>query len=97
MEKPSKKETPVNLKMEKKYSTQFMIRERLFEIFLRWTGSTTVHGIPNIFSSKNVVLRFLWVIVFFVTLAFCIYFVVKGFSDYFLYELASKVSFFLLT
>jgi hypothetical protein len=91
MKTVGKMDTSDKIKTSKKFSTRIMMQERLFEIFLRWTDSTTVHGIPNIFSSKSVILRFLWVIVFLVSFSLCIYFVVKGFSDYFLYELASKV------
>ena len=62
-----------------------------FDIFRKWTESTTIHGFPNIFQTKSITIRIMWIICFLASNAFCCYIISTNIMNYFKYEVVTAI------
>ena len=48
--------------------------------------STSAHGLPHVFGEKAIPIKILWLLAFFGSLSFCLYYVILSFIQYFTYQ-----------
>lgn len=66
-------------------------RKQIKEKFIGWSQSSTSHGYPNIFRTKNLIVQIMWSIFFLVGLCVSIYFVTRSISEYFDYTVTTRI------
>lgn len=79
--------TSENLKVQEKSILKFKIKQK----FIEWSQSSTSHGYPNIFRTKNIVVKIMWLIFFLAGIGVGIYMVVRGVNQYFEYEVTTQI------
>ena len=53
--------------------------------------SSTIHGIPPILNSKNLIIRLVWIVSFFGSSCACFWFILSNLNEYFKHEVVSKI------
>ena len=71
----------------KKESLIERVHSSTLEIFL----SSSIHGLPQIFRTKRLFFKIMWILVVAATSSACAYFVPKTIFDYFNYETITKI------
>ena len=61
------------------------------DVFLKTAENFTGHGISNLFAAKTKLARFAWLIVILGFAAFCNFYIVNSFTDFFSYEVLSSI------
>ena len=56
--------------------------EKVKDIFIKWSESLTLHAIPNIFRTKHLVIRVLWILAFTISTITCAYMVSDSINNY---------------
>ena len=56
--------------------------EKVMDIFIKWSESLTLHAIPNIFRTKHLVIRVLWIFAFTISTFTCAYMVSGSINNY---------------
>ncbi|RNA32454.1 acid-sensing ion channel 1-like [Brachionus plicatilis] len=64
---------------------------KIFNIFLNWTESITIHGFPNIFRTKLKLVRFMWIIFFLISIGFCFYIISLNIISYLNFDVITKI------
>ncbi|RMZ92818.1 acid-sensing ion channel 1 [Brachionus plicatilis] len=64
---------------------------KTFVIFKKWTDSFTMHGFPNIFRTKYITVRMMWIILFLFSNGFCFYIITKNIMNFFKYEVVTTI------
>ena len=54
--------------------------------------SSTIHGIPSILNSKNLIIRLIWIISFLGSSCGCVWFILSNLNEYFKHEVVSKIN-----
>jgi hypothetical protein len=67
------------------------VRRRAVEAFVDWSKSTSFHGYPNIFRTKRITLKLMWIICFTISNAFCSYMIVKSMLEYLEYGVNTQI------
>lgn len=70
---------------------QTNVKKLVKEKFVQWSESSTSHGYPNIFKSKNLAVKIMWGLFFVSFTGIGTYMVVRGIFDYFKYEVTSTI------
>ncbi|CAF0900901.1 unnamed protein product [Brachionus calyciflorus] len=63
----------------------------LKETFVDFCSNSTAHALPSVFRSENVIVKIIWMILFFVGVGGCIYYVYDSLHKFFQYEVAVDV------
>lgn len=58
------------------------VKDKVKEKFVEWSQSSTSHGYPNIFRTKNIIVKIMWLIFFLAGLGVGIYMVIRGVREY---------------
>ena len=64
--------------------------DEIKELFVDEIQNTTAHGLGNIFRTKNIFIRVMWLVYWLAALGGTTYLMYTGISDYFKYEVNSK-------
>ncbi|CAF0860551.1 unnamed protein product [Brachionus calyciflorus] len=67
------------------------MKSNLKALFLEWVDPLTMHGFPNIFRTKNLSIKILWIIAFIVSNGFCFYFIAKSLLEYLQFNVVTKI------
>jgi Amiloride-sensitive sodium channel len=59
--------------------------------FVRWAKSSSSHGIPHIFSTKNRAVRTMWVMFFLASFSYCVYTIITSIVEYSQYKTAVSI------
>jgi Amiloride-sensitive sodium channel len=59
---------------------------------VRWGKSSSSHGIPNIFSTKNRAVRMMWVTFFIGSFSYCVYTIITSIVEYSQYKTTVSIS-----
>ncbi|RNA24440.1 amiloride-sensitive sodium channel subunit gamma-like isoform X4, partial [Brachionus plicatilis] len=60
-------------------------------MFREWTESMTMHGFPNIFRTKYISIRIMWIIFFFTSNGCCFFIISRILVDYFKYDVVTTI------
>lgn len=66
-------------------------KSRLKRKFIEWSQSSTSHGYPNIFRTKNLILRTMWFLFFLTGLSVAIYMVSRSILEYLNFDVTTKI------
>ena len=66
-------------------------KKKIKEKFIGWSQSSTSHGYPNIFRTKNLIVQIMWTIFFLVGLSVSIYFVVSSINEYLNFSVTTRI------
>jgi hypothetical protein len=67
------------------------VKDRVKRKFVEWSLSSTSHGYPNIFRTKNNFLRVMWAVVFVGGLITSIFFVMESIEGYLKFEVTTNI------
>ncbi len=59
--------------------------------FLVWVDPVTIHGLPNIFRSKNIIPKIIWIVSTVAATVLCAYILAQSIIDYLSYEVVTKI------
>jgi hypothetical protein len=77
--------------LKKENEEQFETETTLKQIFLEWAESSTSHGFPNIFRTKIIAIKIMWLIFLIVSSGLCGYMVMKSILDYLSFDVITKI------
>ncbi|RNA35822.1 acid-sensing ion channel 2 [Brachionus plicatilis] len=64
---------------------------KVFDIFREWIETMTMHGFPNIFRTKYLTVRIIWIISFLASNGFCFYIITINTINFFKYEVVTTI------
>lgn len=67
------------------------IKNKIKQKFVAWSQSSTSHGYPNIFRTKNMIVKMMWLIFFLAGLGVGIYMVIRGIRDYLEWNVSTTI------
>ena len=73
---------------EKETNASSQVKEALKESI----QGSTFHGVPNIYRSKNLILKLFWIVCFLGSTAFCSYSIAKSILDFIEYRVVTHIS-----
>ncbi len=79
-------------KMSLNENTYKSLNEKFKDRCLAWCENTTSHGISHWAGSENVIIRIMWIMFFFCSTGFCLYFIIQSTSEYFKYETTVSIT-----
>jgi hypothetical protein len=65
--------------------------ENYKEKFLVWVEPATIHGLPNIFREKSILVRVIWIIATMAATGLCVYMLTQSIIDYLRFEVVTKI------
>ena len=75
----------------KNYNSYITKRFKMFKKISQTLESSTIHAIPNIIRSDNLLIKFVWLICFICSSCICAWFILNTINTYFKYEVVSKI------
>ena len=60
--------------------------KKIKDIVIPIVDSSTIHGLPNIFRSKQLIIKLIWLLSTTFSLVACVFFIVQSISNYLRYE-----------
>ena len=64
--------------------------DTISNVFRQWILQSTSHGIPNVFRTKNSILKTIWLLVFLGSCGYCFYTIIKSIVEYTQFETNSQ-------
>ncbi|RNA01862.1 acid-sensing ion channel 1 isoform X2, partial [Brachionus plicatilis] len=66
-------------------------KTKIFEIFKEWTESMTMHGFPNIFRTKFLAIKIMWIILFLASTTACFFLMTTNLINFFNFDVVTKI------
>ncbi|RNA22809.1 acid-sensing ion channel 1 isoform X2 [Brachionus plicatilis] len=66
-------------------------KTKMFDIFKEWTESMTMHGFPNIFRTKFLPIKIMWIILFLASTSACFFLIISNLINFFNFEVVTKI------
>ena len=67
------------------------VKDKVKEKFVEWSQSSTSHGYPNIFRTKNTIVKIMWLIFLLAGLGVGIYMVIRGVREYLEFNVTTTI------
>jgi hypothetical protein len=61
------------------------------EIFLKWSETLTIHSIPNIFRTKHIIIKLIWIGAFLISSGLCGYLVYSSINNYLEFNVVTTI------
>lgn len=67
------------------------LKERVKDKFVDWSQSSTSHGYPNIFRTKNLIIKIMWLVFFLAGLGVSSYMVIRAVREFFEFHVTTTI------